>query len=155
MQLIRLHHYQNNQVITATQKCSTSRDIVWRTKDNNPITNSTCKPHSYFRSVFTMDFTFSFFRSVYDCPHPTNITGAPDIYTIDSAAPTYNTPIPVIPPQYASHDQHNLKCGYQNCLISQDSFQFMGVAYLIINCIELSEQDSIYQLRIWWGWEIS
>ncbi|KAL4566989.1 hypothetical protein LXL04_022559 [Taraxacum kok-saghyz] len=34
---------------------------------------------THLSRVLTMDLTFSFFRSVYDCPHPTNITGAPDI----------------------------------------------------------------------------
>ena len=36
-----------------------------------------------------MDLTSSFLRSVYDCPQPTNMTGDADMYTIDSAAPTY------------------------------------------------------------------
>lgn len=36
-----------------------------------------------------MDLTLSFLRSVYDCPQPTNITGDPEMYTIERAAPTY------------------------------------------------------------------
>lgn len=51
-------------------------------------------PHrafTHFSSVLTIDLTLSFFRSVYDWPHPTNITGAPDMYTIDNAAPTLSS----------------------------------------------------------------
>lgn len=44
---------------------------------------------THFSSVLTIDLTLSFFRSVYDWPQPTNMTGAPDMYTIDNAAPTY------------------------------------------------------------------
>ena len=42
----------------------------------------------HLRSVFTMELAFIFFKLVYDCPQPTNITGASDMYTMDSAAPT-------------------------------------------------------------------
>ena len=43
---------------------------------------------SHFSSECTTDLTFRRFRSTYVCPTPQNIMGAPDVYTIDSAAPT-------------------------------------------------------------------
>lgn len=42
----------------------------------------------HFSSECTTDLTFSRFRSTYVCPTPQNMMGAPDVYTIDSAAPT-------------------------------------------------------------------
>jgi len=37
------------------------------------------RTHSHLRRVLTIDLTLSFLRSVYDCPQPTNMTGAPDM----------------------------------------------------------------------------
>lgn len=38
--------------------------------------------------LLTTLFTWSFFRSTYVWPQPTNMMGAPEVYTMESAAPT-------------------------------------------------------------------
>ena len=42
----------------------------------------------YLSRLRTTLLTLSRFRSTYVCPTPQNIIGAPDVYTMDSAAPT-------------------------------------------------------------------
>jgi hypothetical protein len=38
-------------------------------------------------------FTLSLRMSVYVCPQPTNMMGAPDSYTMDNAAPTFSSTV--------------------------------------------------------------
>ena len=53
-----------------------------------PPATRTPRSAAHFSSECTTDLTFRRFRSTYVCPTPQNIMGAPDVYTIDSAAPT-------------------------------------------------------------------
>lgn len=85
----------NTQIAASREMFTINFNIASRRKLRGGETSS-CFPiliaHHFFavhlRSVLTMDLTLSFLRSVYDCPQPTNMTGAPDMYTIDNAAPT-------------------------------------------------------------------
>ena len=58
---------------------------------NNP--KQTSNNYYFASSILTTDLTLSFFKSVYVCPHPTNITGAPEVYTMESAAPTLSSTV--------------------------------------------------------------
>lgn len=62
------------QIVALTKMFTTNRRQQAEATERKINTNA----HSHLRSVLTMDLTLSFFRSVYDCPQPTNMTGAPD-----------------------------------------------------------------------------